>query len=110
MWVAVFESIANYCAMRNIFRWLLGTPTTIPPPKPPEPSRDWVRDLFERVSILEGDAAGIKIAVETLAESLHKHVAKMNARMRKAAELEQKQETVDIDPRIAALRGERSRQ
>ena len=100
----------NIRAMRKFFRWLAGIPAITSPPNATEPPRDWVRDLFERVSILEGDAAGMKIAVESLAESLHKQTAKWNTRSRKEAERAEIPEVVDIDPRIAALRRDRGLQ
>lgn len=96
--------------MRKFFRWLLGVSAEISPPKALETPRDWVRDLFERVSILEGDSAGMKIAVESLAESLHKQTAKWNTRSRKEAEAAERVETVEVDPRISALRRERGLQ
>ena len=96
--------------MRRFFRWLLGIPTDLPPSKPVEHQRDWVRELFERVSILEGDSAGMKIAVESLAESLHKQTAKWNTRTRKEAERAERVEDSHTDPRIAALLRDRNRQ
>jgi len=95
--------------LKKILQWFW-PPSTFSPPNALESPRDWVHDVFERLSILEGDSAGMKIAVESLAESLHKQTAKWNTRARKEAERAEKAEPVDIDPRIAALRQERGLQ
>lgn len=84
-------------------------PDPSPPPDPSGPQRDWFRESSERLSIVEGELAGIKVAMESLSESMYKVVAKWSKRSRDEAKRLQGQADESVDPRIRSLLAQRGR-
>jgi len=90
--------------MRPIFRWILGTGDDSSPSNAQESAHVHLGPYVERLGIVEGEMAGLKIAIESLAESLHKQTAKWNTRARRESEREPSADPyANIDPRVRRL-------
>lgn len=79
------------------------------PTKPSEHLSTWLRETAERLALVEGDIAGLKVSLESIAESLHKQTAKWNARARAEAAEAREDNGRQVDPRLAALARARRR-
>ena len=90
--------------LKRILRWLWPIDEN-PRPNPIEHPRVDLGPYVERLGIVEGEIAGIKIALESLGESLHKQVAKWNTRTRREAE--KVNEEPQRDPRVEMLMKQR---